>query len=104
MDESERMRRARASRTFTRGRRFHWNTLATVVGQLFIPRVGAGRTHLRRHVRPRLEMTPCRTGVAPVSNFELLFLNELFEKQTKPAQTKKREFFHMETGATPVLR
>ena len=36
MDESERMRRARSSRTFTRGRRFHWNTLATVVGQLFI--------------------------------------------------------------------
>ena len=36
MDESERMRRARASRTFTRGRRFHWNALATVVGQLFI--------------------------------------------------------------------
>jgi cobalt/nickel transport system permease protein len=36
MDESERMRRARASRTFTRGRRFHWTTLATVVGQLFI--------------------------------------------------------------------
>jgi cobalt/nickel transport system permease protein len=36
MDESERMRRARASRTFTRGRRFHWNTLATVVGQLFV--------------------------------------------------------------------
>ena len=36
VDESERMRRARASRTFTRGRRFHWHTLATVVGQLFI--------------------------------------------------------------------
>ena len=36
MDEAERMRRARASRTFTRGRRFHWRTLATVVGQLFI--------------------------------------------------------------------
>jgi cobalt/nickel transport system permease protein len=36
MDESERMRRARASRTFTRGRRFRWHTLATVVGQLFI--------------------------------------------------------------------
>ncbi len=35
-DEAGRMRRARASRTFTRGRRFHWNTLATVVGQLFI--------------------------------------------------------------------
>jgi cobalt/nickel transport system permease protein len=36
MDESERMRRARASRTFARTRRFHWHTLATVVGQLFI--------------------------------------------------------------------
>ena len=36
VDESERMRRARASRTFTRGRRFHWHALATVVGQLFI--------------------------------------------------------------------
>ncbi len=36
MDESERMRRARAGRTFTRGRWFHWHTLATVVGQLFI--------------------------------------------------------------------
>jgi len=35
-DEAERMRRARASRTFTRGRRFHWNALATVVGQLFV--------------------------------------------------------------------
>ena len=35
-DESERMRRARASRTFTRGRRFRWHTPATVVGQLFI--------------------------------------------------------------------
>ena len=36
MDEAERMRRARASRTFTHGRGFHWQTLATVVGQLFI--------------------------------------------------------------------
>ena len=35
-DEAERMRRARASRTFKRGRRFEWRTLATVVGQLFI--------------------------------------------------------------------
>jgi len=35
-DEAERMRRARLSRTFTRGRRFHWHSLATVVGQLFI--------------------------------------------------------------------
>ncbi len=35
-DEAERMRRARASRTFTRARRFHWHTLATIVGQLFV--------------------------------------------------------------------
>jgi len=35
-DEAERMRRARASRTFTRGRRFQWQTLASVVGQLFV--------------------------------------------------------------------
>jgi len=34
--ETERMRRARASRTFTRGQRFAWRTLATVAGQLFI--------------------------------------------------------------------
>jgi cobalt/nickel transport system permease protein len=34
--EAERMRRARASRTFTRRRRAHWKTLSTVVGQLFI--------------------------------------------------------------------
>jgi cobalt/nickel transport system permease protein len=36
VEESERMRRARASRTFTRRRRVRWQTLATVVGQLFI--------------------------------------------------------------------
>lgn len=35
-EESERMRRARASRTFTTGRRFHWQTLSTVISQLFI--------------------------------------------------------------------
>jgi cobalt/nickel transport system permease protein len=35
-DEAERMRRARACRTFTRGRRFQWGVLATVLGQLFI--------------------------------------------------------------------
>jgi cobalt/nickel transport system permease protein len=35
-DEAERMRRARASRTFTRGRRFQWQALASVVGQLFV--------------------------------------------------------------------
>jgi cobalt/nickel transport system permease protein len=40
VDESERMRRARSSRTFTHGRRFHWHTLATVLGQLFIRATG----------------------------------------------------------------
>jgi len=35
-DEAERMRRARASRTFTRRKRFQWRTLSTVAGQLFI--------------------------------------------------------------------
>jgi cobalt/nickel transport system permease protein len=35
-DESERMRRARASRTFTRGRRFQWQTLSSVAGLLFV--------------------------------------------------------------------
>jgi cobalt/nickel transport system permease protein len=35
-DEAERMRRARASRTFQRGRRFQWQTLSSVVGQLFV--------------------------------------------------------------------
>ncbi|MCU0248319.1 MAG: cobalt ECF transporter T component CbiQ [Bryobacter sp.] len=35
-DERERMRRARAGRTFARGHRFTWPTLATVAGQLFI--------------------------------------------------------------------
>jgi cobalt/nickel transport system permease protein len=35
-DESERMRRARASRTFTRSRRFQWQTLSSVAGLLFV--------------------------------------------------------------------
>ena len=35
-DESQRMRRARAARTFVRGRRFDWHALATVAAQLFI--------------------------------------------------------------------
>jgi cobalt/nickel transport system permease protein len=35
-DEAERMRRARASRTFARGRRFQWRALSSVVGQLFV--------------------------------------------------------------------
>ena len=34
--EAERMRRARASRTFTRERPARWQTLSTVVGQLFV--------------------------------------------------------------------
>jgi cobalt/nickel transport system permease protein len=36
VDESERMRRARASRTFSRRRRLRWHALGTVVGQLFV--------------------------------------------------------------------
>jgi cobalt/nickel transport system permease protein len=36
VDEAERMRRARLSRTFVPYRRFHWRSLATVVGQLFV--------------------------------------------------------------------
>ena len=36
VEEAERMRRARASRTFTRARRARWETLSTVVGQLFV--------------------------------------------------------------------
>ena len=35
-DESARMRRARASRTFTAGRRFRWHTLSTIIAQLFL--------------------------------------------------------------------
>jgi cobalt/nickel transport system permease protein len=35
-EEAERMRRARASRTFTRRRRGQWPVLASVAGQLFI--------------------------------------------------------------------
>ena len=35
-EETERMGRARASRTFTRSRWFAWRTAATVVGQLFV--------------------------------------------------------------------
>jgi cobalt/nickel transport system permease protein len=36
MDETQRMRRARASRTFRTERAWRWRTLATVVGQLFV--------------------------------------------------------------------
>jgi cobalt/nickel transport system permease protein len=35
-EEAERMRRARASRTFVRRRGLQWRALATVVGQLFV--------------------------------------------------------------------
>jgi len=35
-DESARLRRARASRTFTPHRRFEWRSLATVIGHLFV--------------------------------------------------------------------
>ncbi len=36
VEEAERMRRARASRTFTRRRVLRWQTLSTVVSQLFV--------------------------------------------------------------------
>lgn len=36
VDEAERMQRARAGRTFGRGRRLAWASLATLVGQLFV--------------------------------------------------------------------
>jgi cobalt/nickel transport system permease protein len=36
LDESERMRRARASRTFRNQRRVRWHVFGTVVGQLFV--------------------------------------------------------------------
>ncbi len=55
-EEAERMRRARASRTFTRLRRFHWRTLPTVAGTIIYSRLGTRRTRLRRDVCARLEM------------------------------------------------
>jgi cobalt/nickel transport system permease protein len=36
VEEAERMRRARASRTFTKRRHSRWHALSTVVGQLFV--------------------------------------------------------------------
>lgn len=36
LDEADRMKRARTSRSFARQRRFGWKTMATVAGQLFI--------------------------------------------------------------------
>lgn len=36
VEEAERMRRARASRTFAHGRRRQWNAPASVAGQLFV--------------------------------------------------------------------
>jgi cobalt/nickel transport system permease protein len=36
LEESERMRRARASRTLGRGRRMRWQILGSVIGQLFL--------------------------------------------------------------------
>jgi cobalt/nickel transport system permease protein len=35
-DEAQRMKRARASRTFMKGRLWEWRILATIIGQLFI--------------------------------------------------------------------
>ncbi len=39
-EESRRMQRARASRTFSRQRRLAWHNLATIIGQLFIRSAG----------------------------------------------------------------
>jgi cobalt/nickel transport system permease protein len=36
VEEAERLRRARSSRTFQRERRAHWQTLASVIAQLFV--------------------------------------------------------------------
>jgi cobalt/nickel transport system permease protein len=36
LDESQRMRRARASRTFVKRRHLEWRTMASIIGQLFI--------------------------------------------------------------------
>ena len=36
VDEAQRMRRARASRTFRPGHWWRWHALATVIGQLFV--------------------------------------------------------------------
>jgi cobalt/nickel transport system permease protein len=36
LDESRRMQRARASRTFVKSRRLAWRNLSTIIGQLFI--------------------------------------------------------------------
>jgi cobalt/nickel transport system permease protein len=35
-EESARMRRARQSRTFTPRRRLHWQTLSSIIAQLFL--------------------------------------------------------------------
>jgi len=36
VDEAQRMKRARTSRTFTAGRSWQWRTLATIISQLFV--------------------------------------------------------------------
>jgi hypothetical protein len=45
----------------------------------------------------------CRTGVAPVSDFQFPALAERFLELLASA-TQHVDFFKMETGATPVLR
>jgi hypothetical protein len=51
-------------------------------------------------------MTPCRTGVAPVSNFELLFLNELFREANEdgPKQRKENFSYGNRRDACPTLK
>ena len=55
-EETRRMSRARASRTFSRKRWSSWGSLAEILGQLFME-LPAGRSG-SGHVRPGLEMSP----------------------------------------------
>ncbi len=52
VEEAERMRRARASRTFKRRRRARWHALSTVVGQLFV-RASERAEHIYDAMRAR---------------------------------------------------
>ncbi len=52
LDESRRMRRARACRTFNTSRRRTWKTLAGVIGQLFVRSVDRAEPRLCRHAVP----------------------------------------------------
>ena len=57
VEEAERMRRARASRTFARQQPHPLAGVGHRRGPALCPRLGAGRTHLRLHVRAGVEMS-----------------------------------------------